>query len=130
MRVLVVGGAGYIGSHMVKMLGATGHDVMTYDNLSSGHRDAVLFGTFVEGDLADSARLGDVLATGFDAVMHFGTTEALKPWRQALARRDGPILPLITHEAETSRLILERHICIDTTASGGNAELLAKAAGI
>ena len=73
MRVLVVGGAGYIGSHMVKMLGDGGHDVVTYDNLSSGHRDAVLCGTFVEGDLADSALLGEVLKPDFDAVMHFAS---------------------------------------------------------
>lgn len=72
-RILVVGGAGYIGSHMVKMLGEAGDEVVTYDNLSSGHRDAVLCGTVVEGDLGDSARLGEVLATGFDAVMHFAS---------------------------------------------------------
>lgn len=72
-RVLVVGGAGYIGSHMVKMLGGAGMDVVTYDNLSSGHRDAVLCGKFVEGDLADATRLDEVLATGFDAVMHFAS---------------------------------------------------------
>jgi len=72
-RVLVAGGAGYIGSHMVKMLGAAGHDVVTYDDLSSGHRDAVLCGTFVEGNLSDTGRLGELLATGFDAVMHFAS---------------------------------------------------------
>ncbi len=59
-----------------------------------------------------------------DAVMHFGTAEALRPWRQAMARRDGPIIPLISAEAD-GMLELERHICIDTTASGGNAALLA-----
>ena len=42
MKVLVVGGAGYIGSHMVKMLLAEGHEAVTFDNLSGGHRDAVL----------------------------------------------------------------------------------------
>ncbi len=73
MRVLVVGGAGYIGSHMVKMLGDSAIDVVTYDNLSSGFRDAVLCGTLVEGDLADSPRLRQVLETGFDAVMHFAS---------------------------------------------------------
>jgi UDP-glucose 4-epimerase len=72
-RVLVVGGAGYIGSHMVKMLGAAGCDVLTYDNLSSGHRDAVVAGTFVEGDLEDGVKLDRVLAGGFDAVMHFAS---------------------------------------------------------
>ena len=60
-----------------------------------------------------------------DAIMHFGTPEALRPWRQALARREGAIVPLIASEADAGRLILERHICIDITASGGNAELLA-----
>jgi UDP-glucose 4-epimerase len=46
-KVLVVGGAGYIGSHMVKMLGQQGCRVTTLDDLSSGHRDAVLCGDFV-----------------------------------------------------------------------------------
>jgi RHH-type proline utilization regulon transcriptional repressor/proline dehydrogenase/delta 1-pyrroline-5-carboxylate dehydrogenase len=64
-----------------------------------------------------------------DAVMHFGDAEALKPWRQALARRDGPIIPLITTAADAQRLVIERHICVDTTASGGNAELLTAGAG-
>ena len=65
-----------------------------------------------------------------DAVAHFGDAETLRPWRQALARREGPIIPLIASEADAGRLIIERHICIDTTASGGNAELLARSAGI
>ncbi len=64
-----------------------------------------------------------------DAIMHFGDEQALKPWRQALSRREGAIIPLITNEADTSRLFIERHVCVDTTASGGNAELLAGAAG-
>lgn len=74
MKILVVGGAGYIGSHMVKMLLESGHEVITLDNLSSGHADAVLGGAFVEGDLADIACLDQV----FDkyqpeAVMHFAS---------------------------------------------------------
>lgn len=74
MRVLVVGGAGYIGSHMVKMLLGAGHEVITLDNLSSGHRDAVLGGTFVEGDLADAAFLQGVFAQYQpEAVMHFAS---------------------------------------------------------
>ncbi len=74
MKVLVVGGAGYIGSHMVKVLAAAEHDVVTLDNLSQGYRDAVRYGELVEADLADSAALDQVLAgSGFDAVMHFAS---------------------------------------------------------
>jgi UDP-glucose 4-epimerase len=73
MRVLVVGGAGYIGSHMVKMLGDRGHEVATYDNLSSGFREAVLRGALIEADLGDVPRLREVVASGFDAVMHFAS---------------------------------------------------------
>lgn len=74
MRVLVVGGAGYIGSHMVKMLLGAGHEVVTLDNLSSGHRDAVLGGTFIEGDLADINCLNQVFEQHQpEAVMHFAS---------------------------------------------------------
>ena len=72
MRVLVVGGAGYIGSHMVRCLGNAGIGVTTLDNLSSGRRTAVTHGEFVQGDLGDRALLDDLFgATRFDGVMHF-----------------------------------------------------------
>ena len=74
MKILVVGGAGYIGSHMVKMLLADGHQVITFDNLSGGFRDAVLGGEFVEGDLADRVALDNVFALHQpDAVMHYAS---------------------------------------------------------
>ena len=74
MKILVVGGAGYIGSHMVKMLLDSGHEVITFDNLSSGFRDAVLGGIFVEGDLADISALDDMFTLHQpDAVMHFAS---------------------------------------------------------
>lgn len=73
LNVLVVGGAGFIGSHMVKMLGRQACRVTTLDDLSSGHRDAVLCGDFVQGDMADRALLDAVLSRGFDAVMHFAS---------------------------------------------------------
>jgi UDP-glucose 4-epimerase len=73
-RILVVGGAGYIGSHMVKMLARAGHDVATLDNFSTGYRDAVVAGRVIEGDLADRALLDRVFAQGrFDGVMHFAS---------------------------------------------------------
>lgn len=74
MKVMVVGGAGYIGSHMVKMLLDEGHHVMTFDNLSTGFRDAVLGGRFIQGDLADKKRLSEVIgAFKPDAIMHFAS---------------------------------------------------------
>jgi UDP-glucose 4-epimerase len=74
MNILVVGGAGYIGSHMVKLLGQRGCAVTTLDDLSSGHRDAVLTGDFVQGDMADTELLrGLFAARKFDAVMHFAS---------------------------------------------------------
>ncbi|MEW6133732.1 MAG: UDP-glucose 4-epimerase GalE [Pseudomonadota bacterium] len=72
--ILVVGGAGYIGSHMVKFLDRLGCHVVTLDNLSGGYRDAVLAGEFVEGDIADLDLLQELFAGGgFDAVMHFAS---------------------------------------------------------
>lgn len=73
-NILVVGGAGYIGSHMVWLLGQRGVHVVTLDNLSAGHRDAVLHGELVVGDMADRAVLDRVLSSRrFDAVMHFAS---------------------------------------------------------
>ena len=53
MRVLVCGGAGYIGSNMTAMLARSGHEPIVFDNLSTGHRQAVKGVTFIYGDLAD-----------------------------------------------------------------------------
>ena len=70
--VLVTGGAGYIGSHACKFLLRAGYLPVTYDNLSTGWREAVKFGPFEQGDLRDRARLDEVFATHRPvAVMHF-----------------------------------------------------------
>jgi UDP-glucose 4-epimerase len=74
MNILVVGGAGYIGSHMVKLLIDAGQRVVTFDDLSSGHREAVLGGEFVQGTLADRQVLEATLVSHrIDAVMHFAS---------------------------------------------------------
>ncbi|TZF91198.1 UDP-glucose 4-epimerase GalE [Cognatilysobacter lacus] len=70
--ILVVGGAGYIGSHMVRMLADAGHRVTVFDNLCRGHRDAVGDARFIEGDIRSSGDLQRGFASGrFDVVMHF-----------------------------------------------------------
>jgi len=71
-KVLVTGGAGYIGSHACKALRAAGFEPVTYDNLVTGWEDAVKFGPFEKGDLLDRARLDEVFAKHKPvAVMHF-----------------------------------------------------------
>lgn len=72
MKVLVCGGAGYIGSHMVRHLLAEKHDVVVFDNLSTGHRESIGEATLVEGDLSDTGALQALFAAHrIDAVMHF-----------------------------------------------------------
>jgi UDP-glucose 4-epimerase len=72
MRILVTGGAGYVGSHCVRELTKAGHDVWVYDNLSRGHAQAVPPGRLVQGDLAEQAKLTGVLRERqIEAVMHF-----------------------------------------------------------
>ena len=74
-KVLVTGGAGYIGSHVVKLLGEKGYDILTYDNLSTGHKWAVLYGNLIKADLADKQTLRQVFAEFKpDAVMHFAAS--------------------------------------------------------
>lgn len=72
MRILVTGGAGYVGSHAVRRLLAAGHQAWAYDDLSRGHAAAVPAGRLLRGSLTDEPRLAEVLRTyEIEAVMHF-----------------------------------------------------------
>ena len=83
-HVLVTGGAGYIGSHACKALKRAGFTPVTYDNLSTGWKDAVKFGPFEQGDLTDRSRLDQVFAHYAPvAVMHFA---ALSQVGEAMAK--------------------------------------------
>lgn len=91
-RILVTGGAGYIGSHLVAMLVDRGDDVVVLDNLSTGHRAAVAPGArLVVADLADDTAVADVLADGpWRAVLHFASlievgASMREPYRYLLA---------------------------------------------
>lgn len=71
-KVLVVGGCGYIGTHMVKTLLSSGYEVVTLDNLSTGHRKLLPGGEFIQGDIGDSELLNKIFQKhNIDAVMHF-----------------------------------------------------------
>lgn len=70
--IFVVGGAGFIGSHVNKQLDAAGYKTIVLDNLSTGSQEAVTRGTFIKGDLADSSLLSEIFSCyPVDAVMHF-----------------------------------------------------------
>jgi UDP-glucose 4-epimerase len=70
--ILVTGGAGYIGSHIVRQLGEAGKDVVTLDNLSTGYREAVLYGDLIEGEVGDQTLVSELLTErGIRTVMHF-----------------------------------------------------------
>lgn len=70
--ILIVGGAGYIGSHTNKYLHSLGHQTIVLDNLIYGHKDFVQWGHFIEGDIQDSQVLDDIFTQySVDAVMHF-----------------------------------------------------------
>ena len=72
MKVLVTGGAGYIGSHVVRQLAQAGHDITVFDNLSTGYAWAVTAGELLVGDLADEQAIEDLFTShSFDAVLHF-----------------------------------------------------------
>ena len=72
MKILIVGGAGYIGSHMVKQLALSKHEVVSLDNLSCGYKDAVKYGELVIADMGDTDVLDQLFSKHkFDAVMHF-----------------------------------------------------------
>ncbi len=71
-NILVIGGAGYIGSHTVRMLAAQGYNPVVFDNLSKGHREAVAAYPFEPGNLQDKTRVAEVLKKHhIEAVMHF-----------------------------------------------------------
>ena len=77
-RVLVTGGAGFIGSHTCKLLAAAGFEPIVYDNLTTGHRSDVRWGPFVEGDIRDTDLLARTLQIHKLSVVRFFETDSGK----------------------------------------------------
>lgn len=72
MKLLVTGGAGYVGSVVASQLRDEGHEVLVFDDLTKGHESAIPEGAeFIEGNLLDEGRIREVLSGGFDGVLHF-----------------------------------------------------------
>ena len=90
MSVLVTGGAGYIGSHMVLGLLDRGEQVVVLDNLVTGVRGLVAEGAhFVEGDIRDARLVRDLIERhAIDAVIHFAALIEARPYRPAMPRAD------------------------------------------
>jgi UDP-glucose 4-epimerase len=116
MRVLVTGGAGYIGSVVAAQLIAAGHEVTVLDDLSTGHADAVPAGAgFVQGTLRDCA--AEVLADGIDAVLHFAAKslvgESVADPQKYWSGNLGATLTLL----EAMRVLKVRNIVFSSTAA-------------
>jgi UDP-glucose 4-epimerase len=76
-RILVVGGAGYIGSHVVREFLDRNDSVTVFDNLSSGRKENLFSdASFVHGDILDFPKLRDTMAGGFDAIIHLAALKA------------------------------------------------------
>ena len=101
LKILVTGGAGYIGSHTVRLLLAQGHDVAVVDNLSKGHRHNVPASCLYEMDLADTRALTELLRQKeCDAVIHFAAFiavgESMREPERYFANNGGGSLSLFT----------------------------------
>jgi UDP-glucose 4-epimerase len=100
MKILVIGGAGYIGSHVVCELLEAGHSVTVYDNLSSGLRENIFAGAdFIWGDIMDYARLSRAALGGFDALVHLAAFKAagesmIEPEKYSVNNINGTVLIL------------------------------------
>jgi UDP-glucose 4-epimerase len=104
MNILVTGGAGYIGSHVVRQLGEAGHDVVVVDNLCTGHEWAVLAGRLEVADFGDRQAMERVFAgPAFDAVMHFAAH---------LAVGESVAQPLKYYRNNTSNLVTLLELCV------------------
>jgi UDP-glucose 4-epimerase len=126
-RIFVSGGAGYIGSHVVKALGEAGHEVLVYDNLSTGNDWAVLYGELVVGDLENLVLLEKTLADFRpDAVIHFAASiEVNESVRQPLKYYRNNTMNALGLLETVRKLGISRFIFSSTAAVYGVPETMA-----
>ena len=104
--ILVTGGAGYIGSHVVRQLSEAGREVIVFDNLSTGSADALINGErLIVGDLSDERKIGEVLReTGCKSVLHFAA---------AIVAPESVLLPLKYYSNNTRNTLNLIKACVD-----------------
>jgi UDP-glucose 4-epimerase len=108
MKILVIGGAGYIGGHIVDALCDSGHHVLVFDNLSSGFRQNIdKRAKLVLGDIVNPADLESVLKRGFDVVFHFA---ALKSVGDSMIHADKYALNNITGTLNILNMMVKHHV--------------------
>ncbi|WFF41706.1 UDP-glucose 4-epimerase GalE [Salinicola endophyticus] len=123
-EILVVGGAGYIGSHMVEHLHRSGYRVTVLDNLSTGHADAVVNAELVVGDLGDREVLGRLFRSrAFDAVMHFAAlSEVGASMTQPEAYYQNNVAKTMSLLAEMRSQGVDKFVFSSTAAVYGDAQ--------
>ena len=122
MKVLVTGGAGYVGSHCLRHLCDMGHDVVVLDNLCAGHRAAVdPRARFIEGDLADKTLVRSTLIDGtFDGVMHFaGHLDVAESVQKPLRYYENNVINTVRLLQEMERADIRRFVFSSTCATYG-----------
>jgi UDP-glucose 4-epimerase len=126
LKISITGGVGYIGSHTVKLLGSQGHELLILDNLSTGHPWALLYGELVECDLADKARVKDILAAFKpDAVIHFAASiEVEESVREPLKYYQNNVVNSLNLLEAMTALGIRNFIYSSSAAVYGNPEVI------
>jgi UDP-glucose 4-epimerase len=124
LKIFITGGAGYIGSHTVKLLGSQGHELLILDNLSTGHPWALLHGKLVKCDLGEKARVRDILADFKpDAVIHFAASiEVEESVREPLKYYENNVVNSLNLLDAVTDLGIRNFIYSSSAAVYGNPE--------